>query len=380
MLRELIQEVLDLQTSWSSINSPEMAQRGMLVRRDLPAAIAPHLDELARVGGFPSEGLRVEGSDGKGLKSEVPWMRIFCPERSPNARTSWYIVYLFAADGSSCYLTLDHGSTQWTGGDFKTRPPEELRSLAEWAQHRLSSRNALRADLISTIELAARKKKLGASYEAGAAYAIAYRSGELPLDEQLLVDLHYMVALMGDLFRIEDIDVSVPGRSPEIVEVVTAIEGAAGRAKIGRRGQGRALSRPERDSVEQRAVNAVTGHLTLEGWDVGYVGDSESFDILARRDGEEACIAVKGTTSQGDDVVVTANEAALHRRAFPANALFVVHSIRLDSSQDPPYAHGGVIVRFWPWDIDERRLTALAFRYSVPLADGVLIQVDERSE
>ena len=45
----------------------------------------------------------------------------------------------------------------------------------------------------------------------------------MPEDEQLLRDLEYLVAKLGDLFRIEETDASIPGRSPEVLDAVSSV-------------------------------------------------------------------------------------------------------------------------------------------------------------
>lgn len=61
-LSELVPEVFELQQVWSQANTPEMQQRGMLVRRLIPAAIRTMLPTEGTLPFTPS----VEGSDGRG--------------------------------------------------------------------------------------------------------------------------------------------------------------------------------------------------------------------------------------------------------------------------------------------------------------------------
>ncbi|MEU7865321.1 DUF3883 domain-containing protein [Dactylosporangium sp. NPDC049140] len=96
------------------------------------------------------------------------------------------------------------------------------------------------------------------------------------------------------------------------------------------------------------------------------MGATESFDIIARNGTDELSIEVKGTTSLGESVILTRNEVDLHRKRYPNNALFIVHSIVLDRSKAGPTATGGVVVERRPWVISDADLKVLAFQYRAP--------------
>jgi hypothetical protein len=71
----------------SAAQRAEMQQRGTLIRGLIPAAIHALL---------PSEGtlpftLRIEGSDGRGRKARVPWVRVYSEAHSPRATNGWYV-------------------------------------------------------------------------------------------------------------------------------------------------------------------------------------------------------------------------------------------------------------------------------------------------
>jgi len=99
-IRDDIGEIASLQSLWTSKNTVDMQRRGLLVRRDGPAWLK-ELGGLASAIGIPSDDLICEGSDGTGQKTEIPWFRFASRDRSPNARTGWYCVYLFEAMGDT---------------------------------------------------------------------------------------------------------------------------------------------------------------------------------------------------------------------------------------------------------------------------------------
>src|SRR4051794_5706939 len=95
-----------------------MQERGRLVRRvladqlrDLAPKLKPALDTFG--GDFG-----VDASDGIGRKTEAPWVRIFSESMAPNARTGFYCVTHFAADGSAAFITLGCAATVWTAGEL----------------------------------------------------------------------------------------------------------------------------------------------------------------------------------------------------------------------------------------------------------------------
>src|SRR5215469_17265426 len=116
-LQDALKAVLDLQGEWSAENSQPMQQRGELIRNTIPALFKP-LCEQHR--------LSVEGRDGTGRKTRVPWVRLYDPRFSPSATEGWYVVFLFAADGSAVFLSLNQGTTKFLNGSFVPIDPEIL--------------------------------------------------------------------------------------------------------------------------------------------------------------------------------------------------------------------------------------------------------------
>ena len=105
-MRELLREVLNLQPRWSHTNTADMQRRGVLVRQDIPAWLRGRSEALAKLLGPAGLDCDVEGRDGTGQKSEIPWVRVFSRSRSPSANEGWYCGYLFRSDGTGVYLCL----------------------------------------------------------------------------------------------------------------------------------------------------------------------------------------------------------------------------------------------------------------------------------
>lgn len=376
MLRELLQEVLDLQPDWNARKTASMDRRGIIVRREIPSLIRDHFAEVTTHSLTPGLEWAVEGRDGTGPKTEIPWVRVYDKALSPSATTGWYVVYLFSAFGDRLYLSLGRGSTEWTGVEFKPRPESELRAMTSWARELVRSSSGVSGAFSTEIDLQARRSNLGAAYEAGTVLAKSYASGDLPPDEILWTDLSGIVSSLSILYGREMSDPMMPGVDPpEVRELVDKIQQAAGklprkRSTTNPGGQGFGLSQGQKVAVERHAVEWATRYYRAEGWVVRDVGATHSYDLHAKRGGEVLHIEVKGTTSAGRSVVLTANEVDWHRSKYPDTALFLVSGILLAGTRENPVASEGSFTEIRPWIPSEHDLVPMAFRYQVPLVSG----------
>jgi hypothetical protein len=169
-----------------------MQQRGILVRGLIPKAIRELLPEEGMLPFTPS----IEGSDGRGRKARVPWVRIYSGTHSPKATNGWYVGLLFAADGSSAYLALMSGTNEYVQGFLRPRPPEWLQQRIAWARQTLAGSDT--GGLADHIEL--KDPGLGSQYERGVVVAHRFPADE-DLDEdefeRVLLSLLY---LLGELY------------------------------------------------------------------------------------------------------------------------------------------------------------------------------------
>ncbi|MFJ4120086.1 MrcB family domain-containing protein [[Kitasatospora] papulosa] len=378
---DLLGSVLDLQGAWTASNTDAMRKRGVHVRQDLPALLKEHLAALADALGVAVEELGVEGRDGTGLKTEIPWVRVCAREQSPSATTGWYVVYLFSAAGDRVYLSLNQGTTVWTGGDFKARKVEDLRARVGWALPLLAEQMTERDDLHQEISLDARTP-LGRGYEPGNVVAIEYSREALPSEQALITDLLYMLSLLRTVYAAELLAPHIPGDpTPEVLEAEQSAAMVAGRrssrraTRPTRSGQGFRLTAAERRAIERRSVYVATVFFEAQGWSVKDVGDRESFDLLLKRGEERLHAEIKGTTSAGHDVILTRAEVEKQRRYYPDNALVVVHSIVLDRTAEEPVASGGVLHCTSPWEIADEDLTVISYAYRTAVGNPAAVPV-----
>jgi hypothetical protein len=159
---------------------------------------------------------------------------------------------------------------------------------------------------------------------------------------------------------------AVPAPPPsEIDWTVAAIDQAAGRREDRRTGQGFQSEQAVKVAVEAHAMNAATTYFGAS-WEVIDVHGSESFDLKCVKGGEEKHVEVKGTTTMGQEVILTPNEVH-HARTHTDTALFVLTQIDIERTQDGGVrASGGIPIVLDPWIIAHGVLRPVGFRYELP--------------
>ena len=226
-----------------------------LVTRDGPDAITELL----------SKEWTANGRTGMGTRAEVPWIGVYPSDSDASARTGFYAVFLFAADGSTVYLSLNQATERLRGG---TKPLEkrvlDLRSAAD-----IPPNTNTEIDLAST---ASRPKK----YEAGSAYAVRYGAGEVPVVEQLQRDLNLVLEYVttardrGLEFDpvLEPVDLVFKWSADfeaQTVELHRAVADERGSVWWGRFGGGTALSASRLEQLEDQLKDSIPTHVYLYG-------------------------------------------------------------------------------------------------------------------
>jgi 5-methylcytosine-specific restriction enzyme A len=144
-------------------------------------------------------GLVFKGSAGQGIWTRGPWIGIFNPIITPGAQKGFYPCYLFREDMHGIYLSLNQGTTE-AKELYRSDAKSALRARAQ------NYRSILGAQIFSFsqdgIDLApSSQSNLTAFYEAGNICSKYYPANSLPLEEQLITDLHDMLVLYGRLIE-----------------------------------------------------------------------------------------------------------------------------------------------------------------------------------
>jgi len=166
---------------------------GSFIRREIGSLIARASEmDLSRY--------KVYGSNGQGQWAEIPWIVIANTAITESAQKGIYIVYLFKADMSGFYLSLNQG---WTY--FK----ETSRNIEE-AKYRIGKVAAeLRAEL-RTIPLSMSCEKielcgsgqLSNGYEYGHIIGKYYDAGNLPSSAEMIDDLCGLLTAYDEVAKI----------------------------------------------------------------------------------------------------------------------------------------------------------------------------------
>lgn len=126
------------------------------------------------------------GSVGQGQWAEIPWLCIFIKDLTISATRGYYIVYLFNADGSGLYISLNQGWTYFKDKYGTKIGREKIQKTASIVRDKLNTvpynMKILNIDLKGTGDLAR-------GYELGHICGRYYDINNLPSEEEIIDDL-----------------------------------------------------------------------------------------------------------------------------------------------------------------------------------------------
>jgi hypothetical protein len=115
-----IQQILDLASQYSRDPTPAMRRRDA-IGKELAGKLDSALEPVRDLPGLSELDLQVKAGGWEGNVSPLPWVRVYSKLYAPSAQQGIYLVYLFAADGSRAYLSLNQGtSVPKPGGGMRT--------------------------------------------------------------------------------------------------------------------------------------------------------------------------------------------------------------------------------------------------------------------
>lgn len=366
-LSQTIYRVFPYQTQYSQSNTPAMQERGELIRNVIPNLLrdAVNSGKISNSSLIPD--FFIEGSDGKGNKNYVPWVRLASESLSPSARVGWYISFLFSTDGTSVWLVIAHASTSEGG---KSISKEVRQRLKEWGLTKLPSLNEIDSELSSTIDLNSGGPGLGDKFESTSLFGFQFKQENMPSTTRILEKINLLIPYLKFLYDAQLSDPTMPSAEPtEIKAAEEAIDEIAGKIPKVRKysGQGIRGTYKENKAVERRAVElAISYFNSTNNWEsIKDTGDKESYDLFLTNKNKKMYVEVKGTQSSGEKVFLSKNEVIIQKKFYPNNALVIVSGIKLEKGEEPK-ASGGNVKVISPWKIMNSHLTAMAFEYEVP--------------
>ena len=87
------------------------------------------------------------------------------------------------------------------------------------------------------------------------------------------------------------------------------------------------------------------------------------YDLHCRRGKQVLYVEVKGTQTHAEKIILTNGEVEFARRHKGQMALFIFHSINVFEVRGDFQLKEGVQRLIRPWDVDQGRLSPLAFMY-----------------
>lgn len=146
--------------------------------------------------GINTNSYKVKGSAGQSKWAIVPWIAVFDKEITTNAEKGYYIVYLFKADMSGFYLSLNQGWT-WYNKKYKgNQGIEEINKVSEaWRRKLVSSGDFS----FSPITLGENASRLSIGYVHGNICSKYYSFDNIPDDVELASDFRAMIAVYSEL-------------------------------------------------------------------------------------------------------------------------------------------------------------------------------------
>ncbi len=131
--------------------------------------------------------------------------------------------------------------------------------------------------------------------------------------------------------------------------------------------QGFMASAAGRHAVELRAMEVVTAFLQGEGWIVEDVSLAASYDLRCRRAAEQLYVEVKGTTGDGERIILTRAEVAFAQEHRSEMLLAIVSRICLMQKTSQSWAAiGGTLRTIQGWAPASDHLEPITFWCDVP--------------
>ena len=360
---DLIQEILGLAKHYNKNpkDNPPMEQREVLLER-----LKGHLLGVVESLELDRADLKVGKGGRQANYSPLAWVRVYDPRHAPTAMNGFYVVLLFSTDGSSVYLSLNQGTSEFRSNAMRPIMNDELLlNRAASARLLLSDwKSAVKLIGLTAIDLAADDLDVGPeskrrirNYELGNIYAYEYRADDPPSDQVFADGLSEMLDLLSIL----------QDGGSSLRESLMATSKGSGpsrrRANSSGKGQGRQLDPEVRKLIELTAEDRAEEHYQGLGWEVERVGSQKlGYDLRCRRDHEKRYVEVKGTSGRGGEVILTPNEVK-YCRDNSDTALVIVSEIVAD--EDKKVVDRGRVRIIDPWDLDDSRLIATEYSYRV---------------
>jgi Protein NO VEIN, C-terminal len=131
-------------------------------------------------------------------------------------------------------------------------------------------------------------------------------------------------------------------------------------------GQGFHVSPKARRAIEAFPLERAQRHYEARGYAVEVRG--KPFDLRCSNRDTILYVEVKGTTTAGEEILLTPNEVAFADEHSSSMALFIVSDLQV-SDGEQPIVSGGTDMEIRPWMIERARLAPIGFSYILSRGD-----------
>ena len=156
-------------------------------------------DILENTISIDSEKYKVKASVGQGQWADVPWIAVFDKSITQSATEGYYIVYLFRADMSGVYLSLNQGWTYFKNR-YKTKlGREKITQVSDvWKNELSSTLNDFSYEKIN-LKNEGKMNSLVEGYELGHICGKFYSVEDMPSSEELGWDLQNLIGVYREI-------------------------------------------------------------------------------------------------------------------------------------------------------------------------------------
>lgn len=153
---------------------------------------------------FPRDEYTIDASCGKGGWAEIPWAAVFYKELSDSAQRGYYIVYLFRADGSGVYVSLNQGYTRFTELFKSKEAKKKIEKVSKYWHANLNFLSNKNNPVFTVDPIDLKSINKGGrpeGYELGNICSKFYSTEEILgiSNEDLLKDLEYLKMMFAEL-------------------------------------------------------------------------------------------------------------------------------------------------------------------------------------
>jgi hypothetical protein len=244
---------------------------------------------------------------------------------------------------------------------------ENMRASAAWRRYGTRNGVSSLAALVERAEKYAKKRSPTHTSDPDPLIGcVVLTQPEFYDDTEFLRPEDFGVVVLPEVAKVKYVDGEGFGiHPPEIQDVIAVLED---RSSGGGRRQRHAMSAEARKAVADHATKGAMQYFQRQGWpSVEDVHATHPFDLLCTNVvGDELRVEVKGTVSDGSEVLLTRDGVRHAQRSYPHTALYILANVEVTKRGGRVMVRGGRQRVYNPWNIDHGTLMPVGYSYRLP--------------